>query len=79
MGPARPGGIIHQTWVAFCLPALQVVISKHLSTNSWSTLSWLPAGLTARIQSFRKDDPNYPDKNENPFYAVGVADFAGLL
>ena len=67
------GGIIHQTVGGF-LSTGSSGSNLEASFNEQLVSIELVTGGTdgARIQSFRKDDPNYPDKNENPFYAVGV-------
>jgi|SRR5579863_4275928 len=67
------GGIIHQTVGGF-LSTGSSGSNLEASFNEQLISIELVTGGTdgARIQSFSKEDPNYPDKNENPFYAVGV-------
>ncbi len=67
------GGIIHQTVGGF-LSTGSSGSNLEASFNEQLVSIELVTGGTdgARIQSFSKDDPKYPDKNENPFYAVGV-------
>lgn len=67
------GGIIHQTVGGF-------LSTGSSGSNLFASFNEQLVSITvvtggadgARVQVFSKDDPNYPDKNENPFYAVGV-------
>jgi len=68
------GGIIHQTVGGF-LSTGSSGSNLHESFNEQLvSLTIITGGADgARRQVFSKNDPNYPDMTENPFYAAGVA------
>jgi len=68
------GGIIHQTVGGF-LSTGSSGSNLYASFNEQLVSLTVITGGTngARKQVFSKDNPNYPDMNENPFYAAGVA------
>ncbi len=67
------GGIIHQTVAGFLSTGSSgsnLIASFNEQLLSVTVVTGGTDG--AQVQVFSKDDPKFPDKNENPFYAVGV-------
>ncbi len=68
------GGIIHQTVGGFLSTGSSGSNLFASFNESLVSLTIITGGTDgARKQVFSKDDPNYPDITENPFYAAGVA------
>ena len=67
------GGIIHQTVGGFLSTGSSGSNLFASFNEQLLSVTVITGGADgAREQVFSKDDPNYPNKNENPFYAVGV-------
>src|SRR5215218_10026427 len=68
------GGIIHQTVGGFLSTGSSGSNLNAPFNESLVSLTLVTGGASgARVQTFHKDDPAYPDPSSNPFFAAGVA------